>query len=413
MLDSIQHNMTENTIFKHLLTEFPSDEDIMAIANRNHATFETTKELITKIFDDLRDTQASIIEDIHRNSFRLFPDANIKLGDFGEEDLSQYFLCHYNAEHLKDFKEEDIALVTGFGPSNAPTAGTLSMIFRMLEIQRRTNITVHAVIADLGFINFREAKVQHIIDTSLHFLRFIKALGFDESKGILRTQNSLDLYRTFALSSSVLSLSDFLGNMEATTGLYNNLSLQGKDFSTLVHYVICVADILTPIFKDKKKMVLVMSGIEEFYFTTIARLVIARMKESDKGLSEFVADQPQICSLFGRLIEGLFPYVKMSKSIPDSSINIGDSEEAIRYKIMNCGKQNEHVILDMMTLASNWTPQAKSACRAAYEDFITMGSDEQWLKYKADYTEFFIGIKHIWDATAASNADIYRNIYDK
>ena len=406
--------MTEKTIFKHLLTAFPSDEELRSIAERNHSTYEATKERITTIFEELRKAQAGILDDIHRNVFKLFPDDQVRLNGFeGEENLSQYFLCHYNADHLKEYNEEDMALVTGFGPSNAPTAGTLSMIFRMLDIQRRTNITVHAVIADLGFINFREGHVQHIVDTTQQFLRFIKALGFDESKGILRTQNSLDLYRTFALSSSVLSLSDFIDNMEATTGLYNNLHLQGKDFSTLVHYVICVADILTPIFRDKKKMVLVMSGIEEFYFTTIARMVIARMKESDKGLSALIPDDPQICSLFGRLIEGLFPYVKMSKSIPDSSINIGDSEESIRNKIMNCGSRNEHVILDMMTLASNWTPQTKSECRAAYEAYVNTGHDVSWRKFKAEYTEFFISIKRIWDAAAAPDADIYGNIYEK
>lgn len=406
--------MTENTFFKHLLTAFPSDEELLFIAERNNSTYEATKELITKIFNDLQQTQAGILDDIHRNAFNLFPDDRVKIGGFDNEDsLSQYFLCHYNADRLKDYKEEDVAIVTGFGPSNAPTAGTLSMIFRMLDIQRRTNFSVHAVIADLGFINFRETHVQHIVDTSQQFLRFIKALGFDETKGTLRTQNSLDLYRTFALSSSVLSLSDFIGNMEATTGLYNNLNLQGKDFSTLVHYVICVADILMPILRDRKKMVLVMSGIEEYYFTTIARLVIERMKESDKGLSVFVSDEPQICSLFGRLIEGLFPYVKMSKSIPESSINIGDSEDSIRNKIMNCSSRNEHVILDMMTLASDWNPQAKNTCRAAYEEFVTTGHDEPWLKHKAEYTEFFIGIKHIWDASAAPNEDVHDNIYRK
>lgn len=406
--------MTENTIFKHLLTAFPSDEELMFIAKRNHSTYEATKELITKIFNDLQQTQASILDDIHRNTFHLFPDDHVKFGGFDEEDnLSQYFLCHYNADRLKDYTEEDVALVTGFGPSNAPTAGTLSMIFRMLDIQRRTNVTVHAIIADLGFINFREAHVQHIVDTTQQFLRFIKALGFDETKGSLRTQNSLDLYRTFALSSSVLSLSDFIGNMEATTSLYNNLNLQGKDFSTLIHYVICVADILMPIFRDKKKMVLVMSGIEEFYFTTIARIVIARMKESDKGLSAIIPDDPQICSLFGRLIEGMFPFVKMSKSIPESSINIGDSEASIRSKIMNCGNRNEHVILDMMILASNWSPQTKIACRKAYDEFIATGDDTQWTKYKAEYTSFFIGIKHIWDASASSNTDINQNFYCK
>lgn len=405
--------MTEHTIFKHLLTAFPSDEELMFIAERNHSTYEATKELITQIFNDLQQTQAGILDDIQRNAFHLFPDDHVKLGGFDEKDcLSQYFLCHYNADLLKDYKEEDVALVTGFGPSNAPTAGTLSMIFRMLDIQRRTDVTVHAVIADLGFINFRKVQVQHIVDTTRQFLRFIKALGFDETKGSLRSQNSIDLYRTFALSSSVLSLSDFIDNIEATTRLYNNLNLQGNNFSTLVHYVICVADVLMPILKDKKKMVLVMSGIEEFYFTTIARLVIERMKESDNGLSVFVSDEPQICSLFGRLIEGLFPYVKMSKSIPESSINIGDSEDSIRNKIMNCGSRNEHVILDMMTLASDWSPQTKNASMAAYEEFVTTGRDELWRKYKAEYTEFFISIKRIWDASAALNVDIHDNIYN-
>jgi tryptophanyl-tRNA synthetase len=364
------------------------------------------------MFSDLQAAQQGVVDDIQANHFTLFPDDRVFIGNYEKnENLSDFFLCHYNADLLGNYSTDEIAMVTGFGPSNAPTAGTLSMIFRVIEFQKRTGIYTHIVIPDLGFMNVRTTELQNIINTTEHFIRFIQALGFDENNGIIRTHNNVDLYRTFTIATSCLSLPNFINNKEATQDLYQALKLQGNDFSTLIHNTLCAADILLPIIKDKKKLVLVMSGVEEFYFTTLAKLVIESMKNKSESMSKFVNHNPQICSIFGRLIEGLFPYVKMSKSITDSSINLGDNEENIKKKIINCGKRNEFVILDMIMLASNWNKVKKEKANEAYNDYLATGVDTLWIDCKNQYADFFIKIKRLWESLSVENIDVQTNIY--
>ena len=337
--------MNEMHIFKHLLNEFPNDNEIAEIAQRINKSFDETRQHVTEMFSNLQITQQGIIDNINTNNFTLFPDNRISIGNYGKnEEMSDYFLCHYKADLLCDYSIEEMAIVTGFGPSNAPTAGTLSMIFRTIELQKKTGIYTHIIIPDLGFMNVRTTDLQNIINTTEHFIRFIQALGFDFNNGIIRTHNSIDLYRTFTIATSSLTLTDFVSNKEATQDLYHSLKLQGNDYSTLIHNTLCASDILLPILKDKKKLVLVISGVEEFYFTSLAQIVIDSLKQKSGSMAGFVNHDPQICSIFGRLIEGLFPYVKMSKSIPESSISLGDNEKVIRNKIINCGKRNEFVL---------------------------------------------------------------------
>ncbi|HEX5567656.1 MAG TPA: hypothetical protein VFY14_12155, partial [Streptomyces sp.] len=40
----------------------------------------------------------------------------------------------------------DLHVVTGFGPTNAPTAGTLSVMIGVVELQRRLKVPVTAVV---------------------------------------------------------------------------------------------------------------------------------------------------------------------------------------------------------------------------------------------------------------------------
>ena len=405
--------MDKIKIFKHLLSDFPKDEEILEISKRTNKPFDDVRRQIDEMMSELQATQQGVINDIHTNHFTMFPDESVFFGDYGKnENLSDFFLCHYNADLLPGYTTDEIAMVTGFGPSDAPTAGTLSMIFRVIEFQKRTGVFTHVIIPDLGFINVWTKEMQNILNTTEQYIRFIRALGFDENNGMIRTHNSIDLYRTFTLASSNLSLSDFISNKEATQDLYLLLKLQGKDYSTLIHNTLCVADILLPIVKDKKKLVLVMSGVEEFYFSTLAKLVIESMKIKGGAMSEFVDHGPQICSLFGRLVEGLFPYVKMSKSIPDSSINLGDSAEEIRNKIINCGQRNEFVILDMIMLASNWDHAEKENASKAFHQYMATGTvDSSWVTYKNRYADFFIKLKQLWDSLSIENVDIQNNIY--
>lgn len=98
----------------------------------------------------------------------------------------------------------------------------------------------------------------------------------------------------------------------------------------------------------------------------------------------------------------------MSKSIKESSINLGDTSEGLYEKIVECGKRNESVILQMMILSSNWDhneiENAKKAFNNRENDYIT------WLNIKKKYYKFFVEIKKLWD-DSGENRTI--NTYDE
>ena len=265
------------------------------------------------------------------------------------------------------FRSNEVALVTGFGPTNSPTAGTLSVIFRLLEIQKKTKIYCHVIISDLGALNSRRKKLADLLKVSERFKRFIKKLGFDYKLGAIRTHNYFDLLRVASLTSSVLSVNDFEQNKEATEDMYERLKISGNDFSTMVDKNFTVADILLPAIRDRKKLVLVVAGLEEHYYPKLSRDVIGRLKKEKGGLRELVSHNPSVCAAYGKIIEGLFPYVKMSKSIPESSINIGNTCAEIKEKILNCGDRNEHVILQMMEVASDWNQLKIKRAKACFD----------------------------------------------
>ena len=85
----------------------------------------------------------------------------------------------------------------------------------------------------------------------------------------------------------------------------------------------------------------------------------------------------------------------MSKSIKESSINLGDTLEELYEKIVRCGKRNEEIILQMMILASNWNRNEVEKAKNAFENREKNYS--LWLYYKRKYYNFFADIKRLWD----------------
>jgi len=404
--------MKRNDIFQHLANKPPTQEEIKEIARRQRKSVQEVEKDIIYAMEDLRYSQKEIMETIKRNSYRTFPDSRVFIGNYGKHnEINNAFLCHDQGDLCFYFSPKDIALVTGFGPTNAPTAGTLSIIFRVLEIQKKASVYCHVIISDLGALNSRKKPLGLLLENTDRFVRFIKELGFDGKKGELRTHNYFDFFKVFAITSSLLNIPDFEESREATEEMYRRLNLQGNDFSTMVDKNFTVADILLPIIRDRKKLVLVVAGIEEEYYPRLARIVIERIRKASGGLEKFVSHKPLISALYGRIIEGLFPYVKMSKSIPESSINIGDAPEEIRRRILNCGERNEHVILQMIELASNWNPEKIKEAQISFKRRKLR--PKEWQRFKEEYLNFFLKLKNIWDATASKvkRIDIRKKIF--
>jgi tryptophanyl-tRNA synthetase len=279
--------------------------------------------------------------------------------------------------------------VTGFGPTNAPTGGTLSMILRAIFFERETGIDSTIVISNLGAYNSRNIALDKIEYLTERFIKFIRSLGF---KGELRTHNNFNLLVASSLTSKVLTVKDFLENEEATTNLYKKLGIQGKDFPTFVDANFTVADILLPCILEKKERILVFVGIEEYYFPKLANFVIQRFNRDYP--KQFVSENALVTAAFGHLIEGLNGFPKMSKSIPESSINLDDSTEELERKILEHNPKNEKIILQMINLVSDWDLKKIDRANTAFKN-----KTKDWLKFKRDYFEYFIGLKDAWEKT--------------
>lgn len=315
---------------------------------------------------------------------------NVSIGDISDENfLSQKFSCHFELEKFNEVDKSKQHLITGFGPTNAPTGGTLSMILRALTFERETGIDSTIIISNLGAFNSRNVPIEKIDYLTKRFIKFIRLLGY---KGDLRTHNNFNLLVTAGLISKVLTVKDFLDNEEVTTELYKSLGIQGEDFPTFVDESYTIADILLPCILNKKERVLVFVGIEEYYFPKISNLVIDRLNKNYPG--QFLPQQSKVSSVFSQLIKGLNGYPKMSKSIKDSSINLDDSEDIIEKKIMECNQEDESTILQMINLVSDWNPKKLQSASDAFEKM-----DKTWVNTKKDYLNYFLNLKRLWEST--------------
>jgi tryptophanyl-tRNA synthetase len=372
-----------------------SDKELKEVALKQKKSIEEVANDYKHIIKDLEYSNKKLNEIIESSAYVRFPN-NFSLHGYGKNnELNSKYLCYDNLDIFNKIPQTELAIVTGFGPTNSPTAGTLCSIFRVLELQKLTGIYTHIIISELSALNSRQKPLNELIKNSHQFISFIKKLGFDEKNGEIRTHNNHDHSRVFSLVASVLSTSDLLEKMEVTNDTYKRLQLLGNDFSKMVSRTYTMTDIILPIIRDKKRGVIVPLGLEEHHHPHLAKIALNRMKLKIGGLDSLVRNDAEIGALHGKLISGFFPYVKMSKSIPDSSINLGDSEEELHKKIIECGKRNEEAVLQMMVLASDWNPNKLNEARSAFENLTK--DYKLWEKIKYDYLRFFVKVKNLWE----------------
>jgi len=372
-----------------------SDEELKEVALKQNKSIEEVANDYKHMIKDLEYSNKKLNEIIESSAYVRFPN-NFSLHGYGKNnELNSKYLCYDNLDIFNEIPKTELAIVTGFGPTNSPTAGTLCSIFRVLELQKLTGIYTHIIISELSALNSRQKPLNELIKNSHQFISFIKKLGFDDKNGEIRTHNHHDHSRVFSLVASVLSTSDLLEKIEVTNDTYKRLQLLGNDFSKMVSRTYTMTDIILPIIRDKKRGVIVPLGLEEHHHPHLAKIALNRMKLKIGGLDSLVRNDAEIGSLHGKLISGFFPYVKMSKSIPDSSINLGDSEEELHKKIIECGKRNEEAVLQMMMLASDWGPSKLNEARSAFENLTI--DYKLWEKIKYDYLNFFIKVKTLWE----------------
>lgn len=177
--------------------------------------------------------------------------------------LAEKFSCHHQLETFFEVPVELRHLVTGFGPTNPPTADTISVIQRAVELEQLMNVEASIVISDVGTFNCRNIPISKCLELGARFEKFIRGLGF---KGEIRSHRDPSFLIATGVASQFLSPADFEKCEEVTIELYQRLGLQGEEFSTLVDLTYTLTDIMLPILAHRKQRVLVIAGIEEHAF---------------------------------------------------------------------------------------------------------------------------------------------------
>lgn len=289
---------------------------------------------------------------------------------------------------------QDLQVVTGFGPTNAPTAGTLSVMLGMVELQRHLDVPVTVVISELGAWNSRNVPWRDLESVRDQMLTFLRDLGFDESRGALRSHLDADNPVRVGKIARFLTRRDFLNHREDLLELYADHGLLGSEVGLTVNALYTVAAILGPA-EVGARHTLMISGLEEAYFTELARLVLARQAAAG---ALTLGWQSTIGALYFRVLPGRGGYPKMSKSIPASAIDLGMSAAVIRERISSDVPAEQPALMDAIELASGCSEGALRAVREAFGCRETRPA--AWTAAKTRYVETFMDFADRWRRAA-------------
>ena len=228
--------------------------------------------------------------------------------------------------------------------------GTLSQILRAIFLQK-SGLKVQIVLADLDSYNARNQPLEVVLERAEMYKKFIKKLGFDDTKGILRSQyNNEEILKTAYLISKVLKDKDFKEAEEDLSELYQKKGIYpGIEFPVKQAILLMTADFIHLGKVDGYSNVLITLGLEEHLYVQIANKVVDRMNYPFT-----------ISSMYSRIIKGFNGYPKMSKSIPESSITVNMSYEKMYDMIMNQEgdyvSPMDSVVYQMMCAVSYYSP---------------------------------------------------------
>ena len=346
---------------------------------------------IAAAVDEFQKIDLEVNHTAEKFGYEFFPDASVHMGAYGRSrELDDSFLCHNQGAALARFAPDQIAVVTGFGTTGSPSPGTLSMIFRLLDIQKNADIYVSTIISDFGTLNSRNTTPDASSRLAEQFIGFIAELGFDAQKGELRTHKNKEYCTLLPIVTSCLSSKDFDEYTEATDDQYKKLNIFRGDFAMCTYKAMMATDILLPLVVKGKKAVVVITGLEEHYHPNFARFVGERFKILSGGYETLLPDMFHVSAFYTKMINGFFPYAKMSRSIPGSSLCIGDSESEIISKVRLSDKISNIVILQMMESMPGWSKMGKDEISNAFED------EFRWKYVKEDFLEMLLGLRKKW-----------------
>lgn len=284
-------------------------------------------------------------------------------------NASKNWLCTYNMDEFINGveKKEKSLVIMGIGINGTPHFGTVSQILKAIYLQKK-GFEVQIILGDLDVYGARSTSLDEIKKLVKKYKRFIKALGFDEKKGIIRNQyDHPEILRTSFLLARAIRDKDFEEIEENINELYKTERVyEGMDFNVKQAISLMFADFIHPGLFDDYKHVLIMSGIDEHGY-------VWKTNEIKDKLGIDIT----ISGIYSKMLRGINKYPKMSKSILKSNLNLESPVELIE-KVINSeknmyGDYRDSFVYQLMHNISQYDDayleKLKTDCNAKNEDW--------------------------------------------
>lgn len=310
------------------------------------------------------------------------------LAGLSAAELNVRWLCHHRAPDFLATPQTSRIITTGFGMSGVPHMGTVSQIRGITRLQdggERCQI----VLGDLDAHNGKGRSLDQTRELADRFAGFCRRMGFNDTTGILRNQfNDIGCLRNMYLLGFYADDADFDRAEEDNHGYYASMGIvdDRMTFRRKVSLSLMAADFVT--LGQDFDAVLVMLGVDEHKYVRFTREVAQRFGQDTSLRGNFT-----LASTCSRLTSGFGGHPKMSKSIPDSSINMTSTPEEIVARVMGDDARTPET-----------SPAYQLICQMffrPYPECIDLISEcaagsAAWRKTRAELSEYLISTTELW-----------------
>jgi tryptophanyl-tRNA synthetase len=320
------------------------------------------------------------------------------LGELPASYLRHKFAAVDGLETVANATDDATIVTTGVGMTGPPHLGTLGQILTAIELQEQ-GVDVQLVVADLE-VYHGGGHLDRVTSLADSYREFILDLGFDADRGRLRTQEeSLDVMHSGHLLARYYDPDDggYFPDHEPTeweqavSEAYDQIDPEDdvtgptSDAAGTYSIVLHLTDFLHPLLKQDYERVVVMLGIDEHGLTV--------------GTRNFLRDTDidgTVGGLHTRMIPGTGEYPKMSKSLPDSVIDVTMDRETIRRRIVSFedeyDRPTESAVFQMMALASKYSLETIESMRERCAE-----GGETWKRAQGEYADHVADLTEKWE----------------
>lgn len=317
-----------------------------------------------------------------------FNNINFTFPGIDEIEMRNMWLCSYNIDSNFNLNSK-ILFTTGIGLSGTPHLGTISQIIRAIKLCKNNDVQI--VLGDVDAYTGRKTSWESTQLLKNKYENFIKNMGFH---GIIRPQSTFDsnVYITHSKICKYFSHEIASQSEEDLHEFYVSKGKVEKEMTFNREYSLSLmcADFIDPLIRENYDEVVVFLGLDEHKYVQAANVVIESLSNEFPQLKG-----KSIKAIYSPLISGFNGFPKMSKSFPESSLNIEDSEETIAQKIINDTyllNDNSTVTIQLMKAIGNYK-------KSEIDNFINLMeyNSNKWIKEKEKFIRKLVVVKENWN----------------